>query len=245
MSNVNGLRKFKDFFENYPDNYVIIGGTACSIIFEEVGENFRTTKDIDLVVIVECMEVGFGNRLWDFIKSAQYDIECGVEKRNFYRFRNPKVPNYPYMIELFSRFEGLLLHENQHIIPIHIAQEASSLSAILLDDDYYNLLKEGRKIVDGLSVLDERYLIPFKAKAWCELVERRKLGETGQSRHILKHCRDVSNLVKLLPANTKVSLEGKVREDMEIFVNHILDGEFVPNGIDVQRLHDILVSIYL
>ena len=32
---------------------------------------------------------------------------------------------------------------------------------------------------------------------------------------------------------------------MEIFVNHILNGEFVPNGIDVQRLHDILVSIYL
>lgn len=34
---VRGLEIFKKYFEQYPDNYVIIGGTACDIIIGEAG----------------------------------------------------------------------------------------------------------------------------------------------------------------------------------------------------------------
>ena len=50
---VNGLQRFKEFFEEYSDNYVLIGGTACSIIFDEIGIDFRATKDLDIVLIIE------------------------------------------------------------------------------------------------------------------------------------------------------------------------------------------------
>lgn len=53
MVNIQGLYKFRDFFQKYTDNYVLIGGTACSILFDEVGENFRATKDLDVVLVVE------------------------------------------------------------------------------------------------------------------------------------------------------------------------------------------------
>ena len=34
---VRGLDIFKKYFEQYPENYVIIGGTACDIIIDEAG----------------------------------------------------------------------------------------------------------------------------------------------------------------------------------------------------------------
>lgn len=48
---VNGLQRFKEFFEEYSDNYVLIGGTACSIIFDEIGIDFRATDVSSLSAI--------------------------------------------------------------------------------------------------------------------------------------------------------------------------------------------------
>lgn len=33
---VRGLEIFKKYFKDYPENYIIIGGTACDIILGEV-----------------------------------------------------------------------------------------------------------------------------------------------------------------------------------------------------------------
>lgn len=40
---VIGINKFREWFKGYEDQYVIIGGTACDIIFAEVGVPFRAT----------------------------------------------------------------------------------------------------------------------------------------------------------------------------------------------------------
>lgn len=245
MISINGLNKFRDYFEEYDQNYVLIGGTACAIIFDEIGENFRTTKDLDIVLIVENVNAEFGQKFWGFIKEAGYDVEYGKDKRCFYRFKNPKNPAFPKMIELFSRKQGILPPKDVHLVPLHISDEISSLSAILLNDDYYQFMLNGKRVVDGISILDERCIIPFKAKAWCELLERRKQGEEGQSRHIKKHCKDIAKLVKLLPANERMALSGMVKEDMQFFVEDILVSEFVPADVDGTTLHNILKGIYL
>ena len=109
------------------------------------------------------------------------------------------------MIELFSRTPDIQLLPEAHLTPVHISDDVSSLSAILLNDDYYDFLLSGRQILDGFSVLGEKHLIPFKVKAWCELSTRRKEGEEGQSKHIRKHYRDVYHLLMLLPPNERVS----------------------------------------
>lgn len=245
MISINGLNKFRDFFKEYNNNYILIGGTACAIIFDEIGEDFRATKDLDIVLIVENINIEFGKKLWEFIKDAGYTIEAGQEKRCFYRFKGPKSSDYPKMIDLFSRNESLILPKESHIIPISISDEISSLSAILLNNDYYDFMISGKRIIDDISVLDEKYLIPFKAKAWCELIERKNNGEEGQSKHIAKHCRDISNLVSLLPPNTKVEISGMVKQDMERFIEDILDSEYVPGSVDAAKLHKLLTEIYL
>lgn len=144
MISINGLNKFRKFFAEYESNYVLIGGTACAIIFDEVGESFRATKDLDIVLIVENISEEFGKKLWEFIKSAGYVVEAGKEKKCFYRFKNPQNHDYPQMIELFSRNQNILLPKDVHLIPIHVSDEISSLSAILLNDDYYNFMLAGK-----------------------------------------------------------------------------------------------------
>ena len=241
---VRGLEKFKEFFESYENNYVLIGGTACSIIFDEIGLDFRATKDLDIVLIIENLNDEFANRLWEFIKAAGYQIEEGKNKK-FYRFNNPKDRSYPKMIELFSRNNSIELVPDAHLEPIHISDNVSSLSAILLNDDYYNLLLEGKRTIDGYSVLDEKYLIPFKAKAWCEMTDRQENGEEGLSKNIKKHFRDVYRLSRIIVPTDKISLEGIVHNDMERFINNILKSENRSDDINYQQMHELLTNIYL
>ena len=65
---IKGLDAFKEYFRDFNDQYVIIGGTACDIVFEDSDLSFRATKDIDMVLIVEALTPEFGQRFWDFIE---------------------------------------------------------------------------------------------------------------------------------------------------------------------------------
>lgn len=57
--------------------------------------------------------------------------------------KSPKNKEYPYMIEIFSKKpEFIVLDENAVLTPLAIDDEISSLSAILLNDAYYDLLTE-------------------------------------------------------------------------------------------------------
>lgn len=67
------------------------------------------------------------------------------------------------MIELFSRPQSnVVLQPDTHLMPLHIDDEVSSLSAILLNDDYYHFLLDGRTVTDGISILDAEHIIPLK-----------------------------------------------------------------------------------
>jgi len=67
---IRGLENFKNWFEGYEDQYVLIGGTACSILLEEDERVFRVTKDIDMILIAELLTPEFGRRFWDFIRGC-------------------------------------------------------------------------------------------------------------------------------------------------------------------------------
>ena len=70
----------------------------------EDGLDFRATKDIDLVLIIEALDVNFGKKFWEYVKQAGYEHcnkSSGVPQ--FYRFSHPITNQYPAMIELFTR----------------------------------------------------------------------------------------------------------------------------------------------
>ncbi len=197
---VRGLDSFRTWFRGYEDQYAIIGGTACDLLMSDGGLEFRATKDIDLVLIVEAVDSAFAARFWDYVLAAGYEHrKKSTGEPQFYRFTNPETRDYPAMIELFARKpDTILLPEDAVLTPLPVDEEISSLSAILLNDDYYLFLKQGRVQLSGVTILDAPYLIPFKAKAWLDLSDRKTAGEQVDSKNIRKHKNDVFRLTELL-----------------------------------------------
>ena len=200
---VIGIESFKEWFRGYEENYVVIGGTACDLLMGEAGEAFRATRDIDMVLIVENLNAAFGIRFWEYVKTAGYEQrQRNTGTTEYFRFLRPKSPEYPFMIELLSRrINGIVLPPDAVLTPIPMNDEISSLSAILLDDAYYDFLRSGVTLLEGIPVLGASHLIPFKAKAWLDLSERKAQGHPVQSGDISKHKKDVQRLIQLLPTN--------------------------------------------
>ena len=66
---------------------------------------------------------------------------------------SPKSKEYPYMIEIFSRNPDFIILEDDAVLtPLPIDDEISSLSAILLNEAYYELLKTGQMMVDSKNI---------------------------------------------------------------------------------------------
>ena len=168
---INGITIFREHFRNFKDLYTVIGGFACDILMNEAGLDFRQTVDIDMVLTVEALTTDFAKAFWSFIEAGGYQARQRSNGRpEFYRFINPTNPAYPKMIELFLRPQSnVVLQPDTHLMPLHINNEVSSLSAILLNDDYYRFLLDGRTVTDGISILDAEHIIPLKMKAWLDL----------------------------------------------------------------------------
>ncbi len=64
--------------------------------------------------------------------------------------------------------------------------------------------------MDGIPVLNATCLIPFKAKAWIDLSERKAKGEHVDSKNIRKHKNDVFRLTELITANSRQELSGEI-----------------------------------
>lgn len=113
------------------------------------GLDFRATKDLDIVLIVEALDPAFSETFMAFVEAGGYEIRQRSEgERILYRFAKPSTEGYPAMLELFSNApEGFELSSGSQLTRIPVAEEAASLSAILLDADYYAFLKTmGRSI---------------------------------------------------------------------------------------------------
>lgn len=246
---VVGMELFRDKLKGFEDCYTVIGGAACDILMSEADIDFRLTKDIDMILILEDKKAEFAKTFWEFIKEGEY--KCGwknSDEMHFYRFTEPKS-GYPAMIELFSRKPGYHLDVEEGIIPIHIDDDTSSLSAILLNDDFYNFMREGRKIVAGVSVLAENYIIPFKMYAWLDLKRRKEAGEHVNERDYKKHKNDVFRLLQIVNTDEKVSVSGLVRESVEKFLLEIekeqIRVEQLGLMITKEEAMELLKSIYL
>lgn len=101
---MRGIDKFKERFAGHEGEYVLIGGGACDLLFGEAGQDFRATKDLDLVLLVEALTPEFGQIFWDFVREGGYENrQKSSGKPQFYRFSKPEDPAFPAMLELFAR----------------------------------------------------------------------------------------------------------------------------------------------
>jgi len=217
---VKGLDKFKEYFKDHLGNYIVIGGTACSEHFEQAEGGFRVTKDIDVVIIVETIDVHFTEKFWEFIKDAKYKINEINSVKKYYRFLKPANSDYPYMIELFSRKPDAIEHKaNIRFTPIPIDEDISSLSAILLDDNYYFLIIKNSIKDSNFHFAQVETLICLKAKAYLDLKERKEKGESIDEENVNKHMLDVFRLASLLIIDKPFKISDKIKNDLTAFMN--------------------------
>ena len=52
--------------------------------------------------------IAFFGDFWNFVKSGGYSYEKSDGGKQFYRFRKPSAPGFPYQIELFARKTGTI-----------------------------------------------------------------------------------------------------------------------------------------
>ena len=217
---VRGLDLFREHFREFTDGYLLIGGTACDLAMSEVDLEFRATKDLDIVLCIEALDKEFGEVFWDFIRNGKYKIrEKSSAGRQYYRFQKPEDEGYPVMLELFSRRPDIFSPDNDsHLTPIPIDEDVSSLSAILLSDDYYGFLCSGRKETDGLAFVGAEHLVPLKARAWLDLSERKVQGAHVDSKSIKKHRDDIFRLYQILDPAFDGVVPDSIKEDMREFL---------------------------
>lgn len=220
---VNGIEKFRDYFKDFTGSYILIGGAACDWLMDDSGLNFRATKDLDIILVVEAVNDPFIEKFWEFIKEGNYKIkEKGEGKAIFYRFTEPEDNDFPSQLEFFTRKPDLKgMPEDIELTPIPAEGELSSLSAILMDDGYYEFTIENSLVQDGIHMATTLALICLKARAYLDLKERKEAGEKVDSKNIKKHKLDVLRLALTLTESDKLELPEMIKKAMKQYIEDI------------------------
>jgi len=223
---VKGIEEFRQYFEQHSDSYVIIGGTACDMIEEKFGQNPRATKDIDILLIIEALTSDFVQQFWKFILDGEYETrQRGNGTSEFFRFMKPKKDTFPYQIELFAKKPNLLkIAESAMLTPIPVDEDMSSLSAILMNDEYYKFTLGHCHFVDGLRIAATESLICLKAKAFLDLTSRKQSGEKIDEKNIRKHFNDIFRLSVTLTGDSNISLSEELNKDLSEFCRSAVAG---------------------
>lgn len=126
---------------------------------------------------------------------------------------------------------------------------SGSLSAIFLDNEYYDLMEKGIVEIDGLPVLSLDYLPVFKIHAWVNLSDDKALGKRVSSDEINKHRRDVLRLCALFNPGTHIDLPNSIKAEVKRFVSEQpWDNNMMRNlklAISADEMADIIRSVYL
>lgn len=236
---VVGLDKFKEAFADFKDNYVIIGGTACDIVLSDTDMRPRATDDIDMILVVEKMTKEYGDAFWQFIKDGEY--KAGKREKDdktpaytLYRFTTEKE-GYPVKIELLSRHSDILGEPSGfHIEPIPLSEDLSSLSAIMMDDDNYELTVANSAEQDGVRIATPTILICLKARAYLNLLKERANGKQINSKDIKKHKTDVLKLIATASIPEPVAVPQSVYDSVMEYA------ESIEKELPSQSLQDAL-----
>ena len=143
---------------------------------------------------------------------------------------------------MFSRIPDNIRFEGHgRFTPIPLDDDLSSLSAILLDDNYYPLILNGRDDLDGLSCLKVEYIIILKAKAWLDLHQRK-----ADSRKVNRQKNDVIRLFPLLNPSMRIDIPEAIQDDLKEYLKAIAEDKTInlkDLGISQFGSADILKSM--
>jgi len=233
----HGLDHFKAAFIDLNDQYVVVGGMAAATLMEDAGIEFRLTKDIDLVIIANDTD-DIAEKLIQYVTNGKYTVkEKNAEKPVYYRFTKPELPEYPFQVEIFHRKpNGIELLDDQHIVPIKSHSSGTGLSAILLEDEYFELIRDNSVMDAGLPIANALAVIALKARAYNDLKSRKDAGDSIDGREIKKHFRDIFRLTQTLTGEEMLQISGLPKQHLNRFLSET-------ESLDTQILKQLFTSL--
>jgi len=219
---VRGMERFLKHFEDSKSSFAVIGGCACSQWCAESDVRYRSTQDIDMVLILESKTSKFFGKFWQFIREGGYRL-LRREKDDssvLFRFEKPDSGiEYPKKIELLTGLPDVKVPPDVVVVHLSPEDEAYSLSAILMNSDYYSLVQSQHCIsAEGLPTVMPDVLILLKVKAHLNLLAEKAAGRFVSEHDLTKHRNDVFHMAYLLRGEYNGTLQPSVKEDLEAFL---------------------------
>ena len=97
-----------------------------------------------------------------------------------------------------------------------------------MDDDYYYYTIEHSTLEEGVHIANIESLICLKCRTYLEMTERKSNGEQVDSKHIVKHKKDVFRLVAMLAPADTYEVPDSLKQDVDRFCLAVK--EEVPNS---------------
>ena len=120
-----------------------------------------------------------------------------------------------------------------HLTPIAAGEEASSLSGILLDKDYYDFVMANRREVEGVTILEPIALMVLKAIAWLDLTEKKEAGDRhAYSKDIGKHKNDIARIAATVGVRD-YGLPVVIKERLHAFMARYADADIDASALGV------------
>ncbi|MCD8568824.1 MAG: hypothetical protein LRY50_11035, partial [Geovibrio sp.] len=211
---------------------------------------FRLTKDIDIVVLLEVLNKDFNDRFQLFVSDAGYKhIKKSTGEKQFYRFENPDDGRFPVMIELFSKKADLIdIKEDQICAPITVDEEINSLSAILLNEEYYDMIKNNCVSENNITFVQKEIIIPLKARAYIDNISKKEKGIFVGDKDIRKHRGDIFRIADTIAPDTRISIPSLVQKDLADCLNMLRDDDVKMKDLgittDKTTLIENVIKIY-
>lgn len=243
-----GLSHFQDYCKDLDDNYVVVGGFATIMHLDrELEGHGKATFDIDLVLLTN-NSVEMSQRIKQYINDGEYKIQIGEKDQyKYYRFIEPQKQNFAKEIELFASNENdLELENSQRIIPVDPEEGLYSLSAIMLDPEYFEMIKNNVDKTNRAPCTNTQATMMLKMSAFYDLKSR-------DDKKWKKHRRDIVKLALLLTGEEQIKLTGRMKQDFDSFIKHLNDevdqkmiksfGDGLP--IDKEQIIEVMEQVFI
>jgi hypothetical protein len=226
---VSGIDAFGKTFVPFADEFIVIGGSACRAVLQDIAiRPPRKTADIDMVLVPQQLSDGFIGAFWRFIKEGGYKFATrrnpeGDLRYVFYSFVEGKE-GYPERIELLSKPDDSIgTPAEHHIEYIETGEDYSHLSAIILDSDFFDYVANHFENVEGIRYASADALVCLKALAYVNLAKQKRSGGHVNSDDLKKHRRDVMMALSSLTADAQYIVGARIRETLDEFLQLIAD----------------------
>ena len=248
---VDGIGIFEKTFSKYKDSFVIVGGAACRATLSDGRYTPRKTKDIDMVLVLENLDNDFIDAFWSFVKAGNYKCATrkdtdGRKKYVLYSFYD-SLPEYPAQIELLSKPVSGLSNPEEHHIEAIMLDDASYLSAIILEPDYYSYLISHTEERNGLRYASVDSLICLKVLAYLNLREDKKSGMHVNDDDLKKHRRDVVMAAASLTVGDEFIIPQNIKDAITRFIETVNTDDGVRKSLcdSLKLQNELLLNEYL